>query len=114
MMPFYALLLWLFYHRRRKYYYSHLILAVNEHAFLFIIFILILLGRMIWPGREIYPEIDLLLLYPVYIFVGMKRLYGNSYLVTLLKAFGILFTYAIFFLLAVVFVFFFWFRTEFL
>ncbi len=43
LMPFYGFLLWLFYRKVYKYYITHFIMAINQHAFIFVVLTIMLL-----------------------------------------------------------------------
>ena len=53
----------------------HFILAINQHAFTFIILILLMTIKLFLPDRSSTPEDYLLLGLPVYYFAGVKQLY---------------------------------------
>jgi hypothetical protein len=75
LMPFYGFLLWVMFRKSYKYYMGHFILAINQHAFTFIILILLMIIKLILPDRSSTPEDYLLLGLPVYYFAGVKQLY---------------------------------------
>jgi len=114
LMPFYAVLLWLFFHRSRKYYYGHLIFSINQHAFIFIISILLMTVKFTFPGREIHPENYLALLIPIYMYIGTLKLYKQKWHTTFFKLLGAYFIYTFCLTLVVGIVFYLWFRSEFL
>jgi hypothetical protein len=90
-LPLLAAVMTLLYRRPRHYYVEQLLLLVHNHAFVFLVVILLwLLGRLIpaslsssWPvtllrlGVEIYAAL--------YIYRSMRRLYGQGPLRTTLK-----------------------------
>src|SRR5690606_3304988 len=81
MMPFLAVLLKLLYIRREFYYVEHLIFSFHCHAFVFLIAtVLALFGDFLggWTALFVIGII-------VYLFVAMKRVYGQSFGKTLLK-----------------------------
>jgi hypothetical protein len=114
LMPFYAVLLWLFFHRSRKYYYGHLIFSINQHAFIFIISILLMIVKFIFPERQIHPENYLALLIPIYMYVGTIKMYKQKWYSTLFKMIGTYFIYTFSLAFVVGVTFYLWFRSEFL
>jgi len=86
LMPFFALLLKMLYIRRKKFYAHHLIFSINLHSFAFGVFSLLIVIDYIL-GDQI-SEYFLLLFFgiPVYMIVGMRKFYNQSYWKTILKA----------------------------
>ncbi len=91
LLPIMAFVLKALYPLSRRYYVEHLLFFVHFHAFLFLILTLqILIGRLnaILPTPE---AIGILLIVaasfyvPVYLFVAMRRVYGQGRLLTALK-----------------------------
>ena len=102
LVPTFALLLKLMYLRRRRLYLEHLIFALHVHALAFIAFALSAgLGAL-----ELSSRWDLdwwMAAAPFgYLFVAMRRVYGQSLGVTALKALGLLFAYGIILVAALV------------
>jgi hypothetical protein len=95
LMPIYGSLLWLFFRRKYQYYLGHLILAINQHAFSFIVFILLITINLIFPDRETKPENFLLLALPLYYIIGAKQLYGYKWWTTIKRLLVIWFLYFI-------------------
>jgi hypothetical protein len=98
-MPFLALILKLFYVRRQYYYVEHLIFSFHSHAFVFLIFIIL----MILP--ESIPESTeglLFLTIPVYLYFAMKRVYSQRIFKTLMKFILLIFSYLIILIIAIV------------
>jgi Protein of unknown function (DUF3667) len=96
MLPLVALLFKFWYLFARKYYVEHLIHALHNHAFLFLIFILTLLADSIanWldpseSGRpsEIASWITIVLLswIPLYLLISLKTVYRQGWTMTLAK-----------------------------
>lgn len=113
LMPFYAVLLWLFFHKSRRYFYGHLIFSINQHAFIFIISIILLAIKFIFHDRDTHPENFLALIIPVYMYIGTFRLYKKKWYSTFFKILGIFFIYTFFLSFVVGIVFYLWFRSEF-
>lgn len=89
LMPFYGFLLWIFYRKSQSFYVTNLILAINQHSFAFIIFLLIILLSFVLPdGVSVYGNFILLFI-PVYVFIGQKRLYKQKGWVVFLKMAGV-------------------------
>lgn len=85
LMPLYAFFLWLLFRKNQRFFLGHFIFAINQHAFLFIIFIILLTINLIFPQKSIYPESWLILFYPIYVVVGSRKLYGRRWLSTTLR-----------------------------
>lgn len=91
LLPIMAIVLKALYPLSRRYYVEHLLFFVHFHAFMFLILTLqILIGRLnsVLPTPE---AIGILLIVaasfyvPVYLFVGMRRVYGQGRLLTTAK-----------------------------
>ena len=97
LLPFFALLLKLAYLFRKRLYMEHLIVAVHNHAFLLLaISIGLVLSAMSgWVAAGWWPALfgllsGLLTLWvPVYFLIGLKRIYRQSWKMTVFK-FGLL------------------------
>jgi len=96
MLPLVALLFKFWYLFARKYYVEHLIHALHNHAFLFVIFILTLLSDSLatWldpaqTGRpsEISSRVTVVLLcwIPLYLLISLKTVYRQGWAMTLTK-----------------------------
>jgi hypothetical protein len=92
MMPFFALLLRLFYVRRRQGVLEHLVVALYSHAFLLLammaIFLLWAIGSaLVAPvGAFVYLLMTFVMIYiPVYLLLMQKRVYGQGWPRTLVK-----------------------------
>lgn len=84
-MPLVALLLKLLYIRRRRRYMEHLIFTLHVHAFVFLVLALALGAALIaWPPLAAATR-WLLWSVPVYVFIAMKRAYGQGVRKTLAK-----------------------------
>ena len=79
MMPLSALILKLLYVRRKRFYVEHFVFALHVHSFAF------LAGTVIMLARWDLLATVLLLWFLVYLFVALKRVYGQGYFRTLLK-----------------------------
>ncbi len=105
MMPMLALIQQLFYVMSGRYYIEHLVLTINNHTFLFLCFILLfLLDVIAWTGIFVLaPVADILhqalnLWILVYLFLSLRRFFGQGYALTAVKFVLISLTYGAVFL----------------
>lgn len=108
LMPLYAFILWLFFRKSQPYYYSHLIFAVNQHAFLFFLGGVILGIKLMINNQFSHPENYVIWLIPVYMFVGKKQMYRKRWFPTFYKMLFSFFLYGISISLAMCLLFAFW------
>lgn len=105
LLPLMALILKALYPLSRRYYVEHLLFFVHFHAFFFLILTLqILFARMAGllgvPEDAVSLTIVAVSIYvPVYLFIAMRRVYGQSRFVTFLKYIVLTVTYGAGFLL---------------
>ena len=92
-MPFFAFLLWVFFRRSYRFYVIHLIFAINQHAFLFIVFSVMIIINILLPEAISSYSSILLLLPPIYHFIGAKQLYKKSNIATIGRLLGAGFIY---------------------
>ena len=85
LMPLYAFFLWLLFRKNQRFFLVHFIFAINQHALLFIIFITLLSINLIFPHKSTFPESWLLLLFPIYIVIGSRKLYNRKWISTILR-----------------------------
>ena len=89
-VPLLALALKLLYVRRRFFCVDHLVFALHFQSFMFLVFLfarlanLALLGRL-YPGIFTYVGVFLLVL-PIYMVVALRRVYGQSWVLTIAKS----------------------------
>ena len=114
LMPVYAGILWVFNRKTAPYYYSHLILAVNQHSFWFLILSLYFGIQYFFPDKVSEPEFFLLLLLPIHTFLGFKQLFERSWLRTLSKSIGICIMYGVVLTISMGVLFSIWMKFEFL
>ncbi len=95
LMPFYAFLLWLFYRKKQRYYITHFIMAINQHAFMFVVLIIMLTLSLIADDFTKPFRNFLLLLIPIYIIIGHKILYKQKTIKAIFKFLAIVFIYSI-------------------
>ncbi len=74
LIPVFALLLKLLYIRRKRLYFDHLIFSLHIHSFLFLLMILAMFTERIFP----HTTLALLLLTGIYLFLAMRRVYGQT------------------------------------
>lgn len=74
LIPLFALILKLLYRKKGRLYYEHLIFSLHFHAFFFLVMILMLIVELF--VRVSLPVVTLVSLF--YLFVAMKRNYGET------------------------------------
>jgi hypothetical protein len=93
LLPLFGLVLKLLYYRERRYYVEHFVFLLHLHAFIYLIFTLMLVigGAFSVPGWVVAGSYGWIALY---ILLGMRRVYGQSWPRTLLKyvAVGVVYT----------------------
>ena len=101
LLPFVALILKMLYPLSRRYYVEHLLFFVHFHSFFFLLLSLqILLSRLgAWIGFAA-PLFAVVLIaaafyIPVYLFVAMRKVYGQGRFVTILKYIWLVFWYVL-------------------
>ncbi|AOR27500.1 conserved hypothetical protein (DUF3667) [Formosa sp. Hel1_33_131] len=114
LMPLYAFILWLFFRKSQPYFYCHLIFAINQHAFLFLLCGLVLGIKLLFPDQSSQPENYALLLIPIYMFIGKKQLYQKGWIGTFFRMFAAFFLYLMLFILVITLLFALWFDLNFL
>jgi hypothetical protein len=108
LMPLYAFILWFFFRKSQPYFYSHLIFAVNQHAFLFFLSATILGIKLMFPDLSSHPENYAFWLIPAYMLIGKKQLYRKRWLPTFFRMFLAFFLYGMLFTLVLVLLFALW------
>jgi hypothetical protein len=98
LLPVFALLLALFYVRKRRQFYfvDHLVFSLNYHSFLFVALLAAAVLAQFLSGGAV----GALLFFAVaaYLLLAMKRSYGQGWLITSAKFFGVFFIYLFFIL----------------
>jgi hypothetical protein len=89
LVPLFALLLKLLYWRRRRYYVEHLTLAFHLHAFSF----LVLVPQLLLGGLASLAAVLVIL---AYLFVALRKVYGQGRLKTALKLAALLLVHLVF------------------
>jgi hypothetical protein len=87
LLPIFALMLKLLYIRRRRYYAEHFVFSLHVHAFVFLMFILMLLIRH-WI---VFGILSLWIV--LYIWLAMKRVYAQGWFRTTVKYWTLGFAY---------------------
>jgi hypothetical protein len=96
LLPALALVMKALYRRPRHHYVEHLLFFVHNHAFGFLVFaLLILTTRFVPPVIGQWLTIILWLYVPYYLFVSLRRVYGQGRLLTFAKLTVLSFTYLI-------------------
>ena len=101
LLPLMALVLKVLYPLSKRYYVEHLLFFVHFHAFFFLLLSLqILFARL--AGLVAIPEAIVILTLvfssfyvPIYLFVAMRRVYGQGRIITFLKYFVLLIAYVL-------------------
>lgn len=87
MLPIFAALLALIYVRRRRVFVEHFIFSLHFHTVVFVGFLLVLVVPWDWLILVVWAA------FQVYLYLAMKRVYGQGWLKTLLKHFLLLSSY---------------------
>jgi hypothetical protein len=95
MMPLYAMLLWFLFRKQQKHYLAHFIFSLNQHAFLFVIFSILITISLIFPQKQTMYEAWLLLIFPVYLIAGGRKLYKAKWSKIILRMVTAFFLYQI-------------------
>ena len=94
-----ALVLKVLYPLSRRYFVEHLLFVVHYHAFFFLILILqILFARLASLVRlpdsvAVLAIVAASLYIPVYLFIAMRRVYGQGRILTVMKYIGLVIAY---------------------
>jgi hypothetical protein len=93
MMPLFAFILKILYVRRKRFYVEHFVFALHTHAFAF------LTGTAVLLMNADPLEFVIFLWFMVYLFLALKRVYGQSVIRTFLKyvLLGISYSFLLFF-----------------
>jgi hypothetical protein len=99
LLPLYALLLAAFYWRQRKDYYlvDHLVFSLTIHTFTFVVLIVAAGLAQILPGPVVAWLVFAAI--AIYIYIAMKRFYGQGWVITTLKYLAVSFIYTCIFLI---------------
>lgn len=91
LLPFFALILKLFYLRTKRYYIEHITFTLHIHAFIFFIFALAVILDDIFEKDWIFTLTIYIVL--LYIILAFKRVYQQGWMKTILKVFLLFFNY---------------------
>ncbi len=105
LMPLYAAMFWFLFRKNLRFFLGHFIFAINQHAFLFTLFIILLVINLILPNKSVNPEKWLMLLFPLYIVIGSKKLYKRRWISTIKRVLVAQFIYMLIISIAIVLVF---------
>jgi hypothetical protein len=94
LLPLYALFLKLLFFRRGSFSH-HLVFSFYFFSFLFTVFTIIMLGNLIYPIPD-WIDWMLVLCTGIYLWLAIKRFYGQGYFVSLVKSGIISFMYLMF------------------
>jgi hypothetical protein len=96
LLPALALVMNVLYWRPRHYYVEHLLFFLHNHAFGFLVFALLALTtRFVPPAISTWLTVIVWLYILYYLFVSMRRVYGQGHWLTLSKLAVLSFTYLI-------------------
>lgn len=104
LLPMYGFLLWLFFRKTQTHYFGHLILAINQHVFTFLLFIILMGVDFILPENESSIGTWIFLSIPIYYFFGAYRLYQRKWSTTLMRLAVIGMVYGMLTITALVFI----------
>jgi hypothetical protein len=90
LVPVFAGILKLLYIRHKRFYAEHMIFALHTHAFIFVVFTLMILLRH-WIGSWFFALLSFWVL--AYIYLAMRRVYGQSHVKTFIKYWTLGWTY---------------------
>lgn len=93
LLPLFALILKLFYLRSNVYFVDHAVFSLHYHSFVFLIFLIVFLTGMIFPG--LIGPWPVFLVAVIYLVMALHLLHHQSWMRTILKTTGILFLYFI-------------------
>ena len=79
MMPLFAFILKILYVRRKRFYVEHFVFALHTHAFAFLV------GTAVLLMNVDALEALIFLWFLIYLFLALKRVYGQSVIRTFLK-----------------------------
>lgn len=98
LLPIFALLLAMFYVRQRKafYFVDHLVFSLNVHTFVFVVLTALVVAAQFVTSDKL--GWFALAAVAIYLFLAMKRFYGQGWALTTVKFLGISFVYSTFFL----------------
>jgi len=93
LMPFFALLLYLYYRKLRRNYVEHLMFSIHLHTFFFILLIVAMLLGKLLPTIDFGNIIVVIML--LYLFLALRQVYKRSIVKTLVSLLPITFVYLV-------------------
>lgn len=102
LVPIMALILELFYLKQRVRYIKHLVFSSHVHSFMSIVLIIISTLELLFESGTDWIIFALLLTIPIYVFLAMKRFYGQQFKHVFLKFFGLGILYQFMLMVAVI------------
>ncbi|GAB3202923.1 ribosomal protein S27AE [Pontibacter aydingkolensis] len=93
LMPFFALVLYLYYRKQNRNYVEHLMFSIHLHTFYFILLIVVLLIGQLFPALD--TDWAVLFIMTLYLYFALHQVYKQSYLRTFLSLLPIGFVYLI-------------------
>lgn len=91
LLPFFALILKLFYVRRKRLYIEHITFTLHIHTFLFFILILAILIDYFWPNDWVFSIATYLII--IYFLLSFKNFYQQKWMKTIFKMIFLAITY---------------------
>ena len=98
LLPIFALLLKLFYNKKKYFYADHVIFSLHYHTAVFLIFLVFAIISLLFPVLTKDAESIEFLLALIYLGMALRKTYGQSASITLIKVIGLTFLYSFFIL----------------
>ncbi|HTB26485.1 MAG TPA: DUF3667 domain-containing protein [Puia sp.] len=95
LLPLFALLLKLFYNKKKYYYSDHVIFSLHFHTAVFLIFLVFSILTLLFHSFARDAQNFEYLLVIIYLGIALRRTYGQSSFITILKAIGLTLLYSI-------------------
>jgi Protein of unknown function (DUF3667) len=95
LLPLFALLLKLFYNRKKYLYSDHVIFSLHFHTAVFLIFLVLSIISLFLPSFAKDAQSFESLLAIIYLGVALRRTYGQSSFITIIKVIGLTLLYSI-------------------
>lgn len=101
LLPFFALLLYLFYFRHKILYIDHIIFSIHFHSFSFLLILVLILIATIFNNDVLDLSLNLITFFGLtfYLFLSLKKVYRSPWWKTILKLIFIMTIYLISFLI---------------
>lgn len=91
LIPLLAIVMKLFYIRRKRYYIEHFVFLLHQHSFIFIsLSLALIIGYLTDEDVIVYITLGI---FPIYLFISMKRYFQQGYFKTFVKLILISFSY---------------------